>query len=58
MNQSTEHLSGWPLVCSWVANGVIWLTYGMSPLQVIAILVTIGFTVHRWWLLRRGKPSE
>lgn len=58
MNHGGEHLSGWPLVISWLANGVLWLTYGMNPLQAIALLVTIGFTVHRWWLLRRAKTGE
>lgn len=53
-----NHLSGWPLLWSWLANGVLWLTYGMNPLQVVALVLTIGYTLHRWWILRRTKPND
>lgn len=53
-----HHLSGWPLVISWLANGALFLVAGMNPLQAIALLITIGYTLHRWWLLKRGKPTE
>lgn len=39
----------WPLWVSWLANLGLWFTFGMSPLQVLAVLITICFTVHRWW---------
>ena len=58
MNHDNNHLSGWPLVISWLANAALYLAGGMNPLQVLALLVTIGYTVHRWWLLKRGKPTE
>lgn len=55
-----HHLSGWPLLVSWLANGALILfSGGMNTLlQTLALLLTIGFTLHRWWLLKRGKPSE
>lgn len=50
----------WPVWVSWLANGLLWLTFGMSPLQVIAVVVTIGFTLHRWWRWAHTKavPDE
>jgi hypothetical protein len=54
-----QHLSGWPLVWSWIANAALWLTYGMNPLQAISTFIVIGFSLHRWWLMKkRGKPTE
>ncbi len=48
----------WPVWVSWIANGLLWLTFGMSPLQVIAVVVTIGFTVHRWWRWALSSKTE
>lgn len=53
-----EHLSGWPLLFSWAANGALYLVNGMNPLQVVALLVTIGYTLHRWYLLRKMKDGD
>lgn len=53
-----DHLSGWPVVATWVANGALWFVGGMSPLQVLSFVIAIGFTIHRWVLLRRGKSDD
>lgn len=53
-----DHLSGWPVIATWIANGALWFVGGMTPLQVLSFLIAIGFTLHRWWLLKRGKPTE
>lgn len=50
--------AAWPLWASWAANGVIWMTAGMSPLQVLALLITIGYTVHRWWRWYHSARNE
>lgn len=50
--------AAWPLWASWAANGVIWMTAGMSPLQVLALLITIGYTVHRWWRWYHSSRNE
>jgi len=48
----------WPLWLSWAANLGLWFTFGMSPLQIIAVLVTIGFTLHRWWRWAHSDKTE
>lgn len=53
-----NHLSGWPLVISWLANGTLWIFGGMSPLQAIALVITIGYTLHRWYLLRKFRDDD
>jgi hypothetical protein len=55
-----DYLPAWPVVSAWSANGFIaWLVGGLSPLQVLLLLVTLGFTMHRWWLLKkRGKDQS
>jgi hypothetical protein len=54
----TDHLSGWPVVLTWAANVALWFAGGMSPLQAFSILIAIGYTIHRWVLLKRGKSLE
>lgn len=54
-----DHLSLWPVAGLWGANGFFaWAVGGLSPLQVLLMLVTIGYTLHRWVLLRRGKKED
>jgi len=48
--------SGWPLVLSWTGNGVAWLIGpAMSPLQAIALVLTIGYTLIKAYMLLKHK---
>ena len=60
MNNDHSHLSGWPLFFSWLANVVLYLFDGkLNPvLQALALLLTIGFTLQRWWLLRKQSKVD
>jgi hypothetical protein len=54
-----HHDTSWlPVWASWIANGALWFTYGMSPLQILALLATLGFTLHRWWRWAHATKSE
>lgn len=32
----------------WAGNLIAWFIGPMSPLQAIVLLVTVGYTIHKW----------
>ena len=56
---SDHNLSGWPLVLSWGGNVFVWMIGpSMSPLQVIALVLTIAYTALKLWRLYHDRGAK
>lgn len=61
-HQDVVHGGGGVAAAGWALSAWAWLTGGMSPLAVIATLLTIALTAVKLWdaiqRKRKGKPVD